>query len=146
MVYLSFQLVFFPRPILTEYFLLVRNPAIKIIGKRNERELGLPSNHATSCTKGISDLDLNQDSARVRPLVGQQPGTGSRQNPHRFNLAEAASSSSKTQEEASSRLEALLKTRPVNEQNQCKNSLKSFENNDYYPTLKSSQFQSRLPR
>ena len=85
---------------------------------------------------------MNQDSARVRPLVGQ-PG---RQNPHRFNLAAAASSSSKTQEEASSRLEALLKTRPVNEQNQCKNSLKSFENNDYYPTLKSSQFQSRLPR
>ena len=124
-------------------FLLVRNPAIKIIGKRNERELGLPSNHATSCiaSKG-GDLDLNQDSARVRPLVGQ-PG---RQNPHRFNLAAAASSSSKTQEEASSRLEALLKTRPVNEQNQCKNSLKSFENNDYYPTLKSSQFQSRLPR
>ena len=122
-----------------------RNPAIKIIGKRNERELGLPSNHATSCTKGISDLDLNQDSARVRPLVGQQPGTGSRQNPHRFNLAEAASSSSKTQEEASSRLEALLKTRPVNEnQKQCLSSPKSLLNNDF--GLKSSQFQSRLPR
>ena len=120
-----------------EIFLLVRNPAIKIIGKRNEREFGLPTNHATSCIGSRQD-HLNQDSARVGPLVGQLR----QQNPHRFNLA---SSSSKTQEEASSRLEALLKTRPVNEnQNQCLSSPKSLLNNDF--GLKSSQFQSRLPR
>jgi len=44
-----------------------------------------------------------------------------------------------------SRLEALLKTRPVNEsQKQCLSSPKSLLNNDF--GLKSSQFQSRLPR
>ena len=130
--------------------MLLRNPAIKIIGKRNEREFGFTSNHATSCigsSTAAMQPELNQDSARVGPLVGgQQPELQQQsyhqQNPHRFNLA--ASSSSKTQEEASSRLEALLNTSTVNQCQAKKKELK--KSHDHYDSLKSSQFQSRLPR
>ena len=113
--------------------MLVRNPAIKIIGKRNEREFAKGSADAPAEGRPVPNHS-NQDSARVQPLELE--------NPHRSTLA----SSSRTQDEASSRLEALLNTTlPISVRPKCcKNSEnekpKSFEWN------LNSTTPSKLPR
>ena len=125
------------QPILTIYFLLVRNPAIKIIGKRNEREFAKGSADA-SAEKPRAPLPnhSNQDSPRVQPLELQ--------NPRSTGLT--APSSSRTQDEASSRLEALLNTTlPVSVRPKCKNSENVSNQKSFEWNLKSTP-QSKLPR
>lgn len=97
--------------------MLVRNPAIKIIGKRNEREGGSWSSSAPSTQQAETSSTMASccpAAAAPQALSNQDSGSTGNGKPEpqwsSSTTAALLTTSSSAKEEASSRLEALLKS------------------------------------